>query len=78
MSKQDIHWHLDSTVWQRAFLGGPPAMAEIWVADDGGVGWAVFAPSGPDEVAYAAEQGTGADEADAKAQAEAALRRVAR
>jgi hypothetical protein len=66
---ETITWHLDPSVWQRAVHGQHEAL--IWWTGPGTqLSWLLYAVGGLDPVA----QGTGQDEADAKAQAEAELR----
>jgi hypothetical protein len=68
-----VTWHLDPTVWQRAVSGGYEAL--IWWTGPGPqLAWCIYPVGGMDQEA----QGTGKDEADAKAQCEAELARLAK
>jgi hypothetical protein len=75
MSEHDskpVTWHLDPAVWQRTVHGGHEAL--IWWTGPGTqLGWCIYLVGGLDPVA----QGTAADEADAKSQAEATMRELA-
>lgn len=64
-----ITWHLDPTVWQRAFHGNHEAL--IWWTGPGQqLGWCIYETGALDTAC----KGTGRNEADAKAQAEAIMR----
>jgi hypothetical protein len=66
-----VIWHLDPTVWQRAISGRHEAL--IWWTGPGPrLAWCIYQIGGLDPVIL----GTGADEIDAKAQAEATLRHL--
>jgi hypothetical protein len=73
MSEQEIHWHLDTAVWQRAAFRGYDA--EIWWTGPGTqLSWQIHL-LGENELDPVA-RGTGADETDAKAQAGYVLRKL--
>lgn len=66
-----ITWHLDPTVAERAVFGRHEALL-WWTGPSTRMGWCVYQVGGLDPL----DQGTGTDDADAKGQAETALRRL--
>jgi hypothetical protein len=75
MSEQEITWHLDPAVWQRAWFSGYDA--EIWwTGPSTQVGWCIFPPGDGTHVLDPVARGTGTGENDAKAQVAYVLRKL--
>lgn len=71
----EICWHLDPTVWQRAWYYGYDA--EIWWTGPGTqASWVIFPPGDGEHALDPVARGTGTDENDAKAQAGYLLRKL--
>jgi hypothetical protein len=71
-----IHWHLDPTVWVRARCGNYSAEI-LWAEPPERLHWCIFPPGDENAVLYQVARGTGTDAADARAQAEYVLRKLA-